>query len=74
MSPIDGAISMKIDINHPQTISNNISKDQPSKASGLGGVRLKRQKSAAVLYKYRYGMLINLKAVGMKSAMVYGSF
>ena len=53
MSPIDGAISMKININHPQTISNNISKDQPSKASGLGGVASQRSKSPALLYHSR---------------------
>ena len=38
MSPIDGAISMKMNINHPQNTDDNISEDQPSKASGLGGV------------------------------------
>ena len=38
MAPIDGAIGMKININHPQTTDVNISKAQPSKASGLGGV------------------------------------
>ena len=38
MAPIDGAIGMKIDINLPQTTDVNISKAQPSKASGLGGV------------------------------------
>ena len=39
MSPIDGPIGLKMNINHPQTYSDNISKVQPSKANGLGGVR-----------------------------------
>ena len=55
MAPIDGAIGMKIDINLPQTTDVNISKAQPSKASGLGrGVRCLRSKSAPILYKYRF--------------------
>ena len=54
MAPIDGAIGMKININHPQTTDVNISKAQPSKASGLGGVRCLRSKSAPTLYKYRF--------------------
>ena len=49
MAPIDGAIGMKIDINLPQTTDVNISKVQPSKASGLGGVRCLRSKSAPIL-------------------------
>ena len=53
MAPIDGAIGMKININHPQTTDVNISKAQPSKASGLGGVRFLRSKSAPILYKYK---------------------
>ena len=53
MAPIDGAIGMKIDINLPQTTDVNISKAQPSKASGLGGVVFLRSKSAPTLYKYR---------------------
>ena len=53
MAPIDGAIGMKIDINLPQTTDVNISKAQPSKASGLGGVLCLRSKSAPTLYKYR---------------------
>ena len=55
MAPIDGAIGMKIDINLPQTTDVNISKAQPSKASGLGGVVFLRSKSAPTLYKYRLG-------------------
>ena len=55
MAPIDGAIGMKININHPQTTDVNISKAQPSKASGLGGVVFLRSKSAPTLYKYRSG-------------------
>ena len=39
MSPIDGPIGLKMNINHPQTYSDNISGVQPSKANGLGGVR-----------------------------------
>ena len=54
MAPIDGAIGMKIDINLPQTTDVNISEAQPSKASGLGGVRCLRSKSAPILYKYRW--------------------
>ena len=53
MAPIDGAIGMKIDINLPQTTDVNISKAQPSKASGLGGVVFLRSKSAPTLYKYK---------------------
>ena len=53
MAPIDGAIGMKIDINLPQTTDVNISKAQPSKASGLGGVRSPRSKCAPILYKYK---------------------
>ena len=53
MAPIDGTIGMKIDINLPQTTDVNISKAQPSKASGLGGVVFLRSKSAPTLYKYR---------------------
>ena len=43
MAPIDGAISMKINLDLPQTTDVNISKAQPSKASGLGGVRCLKQ-------------------------------
>ena len=57
MAPIDGPIELILKMCNPQTISKNIFKFQPSKASGLGGVRLKRQKSAAVLYKYRLDIL-----------------
>ena len=53
MAPIDGAIGMKININTAQTTDVNISKAQPSKASGLGGVRPPSSKSATILYKYR---------------------
>ena len=51
MTSIDGAIWMKIDMNHPQTTDVNISKDQPPKASGLGGVQLQRSKSPDIFYK-----------------------
>ena len=40
MSPIDGPIGLKMNINLPQAYSDNISGVQPSKANGLGGVRL----------------------------------
>ena len=53
MAPIDGAIAMKINLDLPQTTDVNISKAQPSKVSGLGGVRCLRSKSAPILYKYR---------------------
>ena len=52
MAPIDGAIGMKININTAQTTDVNISKAQPSKASGLGGVRPPSSKSATTLYNY----------------------
>ena len=39
MSPIDGPIALKMNINLPQTYSDNIFEVQPSKANGLGGVR-----------------------------------
>ena len=39
MSPIDGAIGLKMNINLTQTHPDNISEVQPSKANGLGGVR-----------------------------------
>ena len=39
MSPIDGPIGLKMNINHPQTYSDNIYGVQPTKANGLGGVR-----------------------------------
>ena len=39
MSPIDGAIGLKMNINLTQTHLDNISEVQPSKANGLGGVR-----------------------------------
>ena len=61
MAPIDGAIGMKIDINLPQTTDVNISKAQPSKASGLGGVVFLRTKSAPTLptlCKYRQKVLL----------------
>ena len=38
----------------------NISKAQPSKASGLGGVASQRSKSAPILYKYRYIHLVSV--------------
>ena len=53
MAPIDGAIGMKINLDLPQTTDVNISEAQPSKASGLGGVRCLRSKSAPILYKYK---------------------
>ena len=66
MAPIDGAIGMKIDINLPQTTDVNISKAQPSKASGLGGVRCLRSKSATILYKYRSFSSGNYVSSGLK--------
>ena len=44
---------MKIHINLPQTTDVNISKGQPSRANGLGGVVSLRSKSPTILYKYR---------------------
>ena len=40
MSPIDGPIVLVSEINLPHTYDDNISKAQPSKANGLGGVAL----------------------------------
>ena len=40
---------------------NNISKAQPSKAKGLGGVFPLRSKNAALLYMYRY-MTVKISA------------
>ena len=53
MAPIDGAIGLKLEICNAYTSDVNISKAQPSKASGLGGVRSPRSKSAPILYKYK---------------------
>ena len=53
MAPLDGAIGMKINLDLPQTTDDHISKAQPSKVSGLGGVRCLRSKSAPILYKYK---------------------
>ena len=52
MAPLDGAIGMKINLDLPQTTDANISKAQPSKVSGLGGVRCLRSKSAPILSIY----------------------
>ena len=49
MTPIDGPILMKIKKNHPQITDVNISKAQPPKAKGLGGVRLEKPKMLAIL-------------------------
>ena len=64
MAPIDGAIGMKININTAQTTDVNISKAQPSKASGLGGVRPPSSKRATTLYKYK------LTAPGQRTRML----
>ena len=53
MATIDGLIFMKININHLQMPAVNISKNQPGKAKGLGGVVPNRSKIAALLYMYR---------------------
>ena len=53
MAPIDGAIGLKLEICNAYTTDVNISKAQPSKASGLGGVASQRSKSAPILYKYK---------------------
>ena len=49
MTPIDGPILMKMNINHPQTTDVNISKGHPPKAKGLGGVQLEKPKMPAIL-------------------------
>ena len=68
MPTIDGAIGMKIDINLPQTTDVNISEAQPSKASGLGGVRCLRSKSAPILYKYRFIQIVKTQAQNPKNS------
>ena len=50
MSPIDGAIRMEMNINHPQTTDVNISEDQPSKASGLGEEKLRQEVETVWLF------------------------
>ena len=50
MAPIDGAIGLKLNICNAYTTDVNISKGQPSKASGLGGVRSPRSKCAPIYY------------------------
>ena len=62
MAPIDGTISTKMNIKHPQMNDVNISKAQPSKAKGLGGVRFPRSKNAALLYIYRLNGICGTKA------------
>ena len=49
MSPIDGPIVLVSEIYLAHTSDVNISEAQPSKASGLGGVRSLRSKSAPTL-------------------------
>ena len=49
MAPIDGIISTKMNIKHPQMNDVNISKAQPSKAKDLGGVQFPRSKIAPTL-------------------------
>ena len=76
MATKDGAVLIKMNINTPQTIDVNISKDQPSRVSGLGGVALRRSKSLGILYKYytedsRKGALGPTKKM-LKIAPVYG--
>ena len=52
MSPIDGPIVLVSEIYLARTSDVNISEAQPSKTSGLEGVRGLRSKSAPTLYKY----------------------
>ena len=49
MAPIGGTISTKMNIKHPQMNDVNISKAQPSKANGLGGVVLQNNKMLPTL-------------------------
>ena len=49
MATIDGPIFMKMNINLPQTIDDNISKAQLSRTYGLGGVWFLRSKMPATL-------------------------
>ena len=69
MAPIDGAIGMKINLDLPQTTDVNISKAQPSKASGLGGVRGLRSKSAPILYKYRFTEISQANSISKSFAL-----
>ena len=64
MAPIDGAIGLKLNICNAYTTDVNISKAQPSKACGLGGVASQRSKSAPTLYKYK------LTAPGQRTRML----
>ena len=65
MAPIDGTIGMKLKICNAYTSDVNISKAQPSKASGLGWVALQRSKSAPILYKYRKRTINNERFWGL---------
>ena len=60
MAPLDGTILTKMNIKHPQMPDNNISKAQPSKAKGLGGVRFPRSKTAPALYIYKVAAFFDL--------------
>ena len=53
MTSVDGAILMKLLINHLQTTDVNISQGQPSEAKGLGGVGSQRNKMPTILYEYK---------------------
>ena len=64
MAPIDGAIGLKLNICNAYTTDVNISKAQPSKACGLGGVASQRSKSSPTLYKYK------LTAPGQRTRML----
>ena len=63
MAPTDGTNGMKINLDLPQTTDVNISKAQPSKVSGLGGVRCFRSKSAPIYYIDKIESLIVLMGV-----------
>ena len=47
-------MGLKLNICNAYTTDVNISKAQPSKASGLGGVASQRSKSASTLYKWNH--------------------
>ena len=71
MAPVDGTIVMKIQLNLPQTTDVNISKGQPSRANGLGGVVTLRSKSPTILYKYRYVHIRGSLWLGLVAAFSY---
>ena len=61
MAPIDGPIWLISEICTLLTFNRNISKFQPSKANGLGGVHGISHARPAILYKYRFRSFSRLR-------------